>query len=248
MAKERAQLDRGRDFSEITGVGELYRFSQDGKYFGADEVEIFPSELLDMEQAAVPDAAAKALETSKNFIARAKAEADRFKDRAATAEAANVAKDATIADLTAQLAAGQTVDVAALQTKLADVTLAGADVAGKLAEAISANLALRSEAADNQRELQESADALRKANAALAEITASETEPAATPVDDPKPPAPSAPPAPPAASAPADAPAAATAPADVPAAASAPADVPPAASAPADAPVVADAPADQPPA
>src|SRR5882672_146415 len=106
MAKDRAQLDRGRDFSEVTGPGVFFRFSQDGKYFGADEAEIFPSELLDMEQAAIPDAAAKALETSKNFIARTKAEADRFKDRASVAEAANVTKDAEIADLKAQLAAG----------------------------------------------------------------------------------------------------------------------------------------------
>jgi len=183
-----------------------------------------------MEQAAIPDAAAKALETSKNFIARTKAEADRFKDRASAAEAANITKDATIADLTAQLAAGQTVDVAALQQQIVDLQ-------GNIATQGTLIVSLQADAADNQRELRESTDALAKANAALAEITAGEAEPA------PPPATPSAPPAPPA-------PAASAAP-DAPATPSAPADAPAAPSAPADAPVaapVADAPADQPPA
>lgn len=248
MAKDRAKLDRSRDFSEVTGPGLFYHFGQDGKYFGADEVEIFPSEILDAEQAAVPDAAAKALEAGKAFLARAKAEADRFKDRAAAAEAANVTKDAEIADLKAQLAAGQTVDVAALQEKLAEVTLAGADVAGKLAEAISANLALQAEASDKDRELRESSDALARANATIAELQAllePAAEPPAAPVatvpDGPPPsgPDPSAPdgglpseaPAAPIAAPGADAPAEASVPADAPVDAApvdAPADRPPA--------------------
>lgn len=224
MAKDRAKLDRSRDFSEVTGPGLFYRFGQDGKYFGADEVEIFPSEILDMEQAAVPDAAAKALEAGKGFIARAKAEADRFKDRAAAAEAANLTKDAEIADLKAQLAAGQTVDVAALQQQIVDLQ-------GNIATQGALVSTLQSEAADKDRELSESSDALAKANATIAELQAL-LEPNAEPPATPEPtPVPSAAPAATSAAPVADAPA------EVPAPANAPVDVAPA-----------DAPADQPPA
>lgn len=156
MARERAKLDHSRPYQEITGEGRTHVYEQDNKRFDGEGVEITRQEYLDKLQAQAPTGVDAEVKDLQSRLANANLRIDELtRDR----------DDLKLQLADAKAAGGDTAAIEEMQRNI--------DAANQLIEEQKATIA------DQERELQESADALEKVVAQTNPTTKVEVTPTA---------------------------------------------------------------------